>query len=138
MIVVDTNIIAYLHVNGEFTPSAIQLLERDPYWIAPPLWQSEFRNVMVNYVRHKVLSLTDAANLMGQALSTMQNRHLIPSNELVLSLAVNSPCSSYDCEFVALAQEINCRLVTVDGQIIKSFPKTAIFLDEFIEDRPRE
>jgi len=133
MIVVDTNIIAYLHINGKFTPSALQLLETDPYWIAPALWQSEFRNVLVNYVRHKVLSLAEAASLMEQAVSTMQNRQLIPSDELVLSLAINSTCSSYDCEFVALAQEINCRLVTVDGQIIRNFPDTAIIMDEFIK-----
>ncbi len=133
MIVVDTNIIAYLHINGKLTPSALQLLEIDPYWIAPSLWQSEFRNVLVNYIRHKVLPLAEAVNLMEQAVSTMQNRQLIPSDELVLSLATNSSCSSYDCEFVALAQEINCRLVTVDGQILKNFPDTAILMDEFIK-----
>ena len=47
MIVVDTNIIAYLHISGEFTPVAIQALEKDPHWIVPPLWQSEYRNVLI-------------------------------------------------------------------------------------------
>jgi predicted nucleic acid-binding protein len=133
MIVVDTNIIAYLHISGKFTPSALLLLERDPYWIAPPLWQSEFRSVLVNYVRHNVMTLEVSTELMKQALSTMQDREIAPANELVLSLAVHSTCSSYDCEFVALAEETNSLLITVDQQIINSFPPTAILLDEFVK-----
>src|SRR6186713_3534074 len=100
MIVVDTNIIAYLHVNGNFTSSALLLLEKDPYWIAPPLWQSEFRNALVNYVRHNLLTFENAVGLMNEALVTMQNREVTPSAELILLLAANNSCSAYDCEFV--------------------------------------
>jgi predicted nucleic acid-binding protein len=132
MIVVDTNVIAYLHISGKFTQSALLLLEHDPYWIAPPLWQSEFRNVLVNYVRHGVMNLDTARELMEQALSTMQDREIAPADELVLSLAVNSTCSSYDCEFVALAEETKSRLITVDKQIMHNFPKTAFLLSEFV------
>jgi len=132
MIVVDTNIIAYLHISGKFTQSADRLLEQDPYWIAPPLWQSEFRNVLVNYVRHNVMALEIATRLMEQALSMMQDREIAPTDELVLSLAVRSKCSSYDCEFVSLAEETRSRLITVDKQIIKTFPKMAFFLDEYV------
>ena len=133
MIIVDTNIIAYLHVSGKFTPLAIQLLEKDSTWIAPPLWESEFRNLLLNYIRHDVMNLEDGINLIEDALITMQNRDLAPSNSLVLTLAASSAVSAYDCEFVALARELNCRLVTVDKQIIKTFPDTAISLEEVIK-----
>ena len=133
MIVVDTNIIAYLHITGKLTSQATQLLEKDPHWIAPPLWQSEFRNVLTSYIRHDVMSFDEAINLMQDALLTMQDRDVSPSSELILSLAANSTSSSYDCEFVALAQEINSKLVTVDKQIIRNFPKIAISLEEFIK-----
>lgn len=133
MIIVDTNIIAYLHLSGKFTPLALQLLEKDSSWIAPPLWQSEFRNLLLNYIRHDVMNLEEGINLMEDALITMQNRDLTPSNNLILTLAANSSLSAYDCEFVALAREINCKLVTVDKQIIKKFPDTAISLEEAIK-----
>jgi len=133
MIIVDTNIIAYLHVSGKFTPLALQLLEKDSNWIAPPLWESEFRNLLLNYIRHAVMNLEDGINLMEDALITMQNRDLAPSNGLILTLAASSALSAYDCEFVALARELNCKLVTVDKQIIKTFPDTAISLEEAVK-----
>ncbi len=133
MIIVDTNIIAYLHVNGMFTALALQLLEKDSTWVAPPLWQSEFRNLLLNYIRHNIVSMEDGIALMEDALLTMQNRELVPSNGLILTLAANSSLSAYDCEFVALAKELSCRLVTVDKQIVKTFPEIAISLEEAIK-----
>lgn len=133
MIVVDTNIIAYLHVSGKFTPVALQLLEKDSRWIAPPLWQSEFRNLLINYVRHGIMDLKDAIKLTEDAMTTMQNREIAPSSKLVLSLATNSSLSAYDCEFVALADEAKCNLVTVDKQIIKSVPDLAISLQDAVK-----
>ncbi len=47
MIAVDTNIIVYLMVPGENTESAKLLLIKDSMWVAPVLWRSEFRNVLV-------------------------------------------------------------------------------------------
>ena len=132
MIIVDTNIIAYLHVNGKFTTLVLQLLEKDSSWVAPPLWQSEFRNLLLNYIRHNIMSIEDGIGLMEDALFTMQNRELVPLNGLILTLAANSSLSAYDCEFVALAKELNCRLVTVDKQIVRKFPEIAMSLEEFV------
>jgi predicted nucleic acid-binding protein len=133
MIVVDTNIIAYLHVSGKSTPLALQLLEKDSSWVAPVLWQSEFRNLLLNYIRHDIMSLEEGMRLMEDALITMQGRDLTPSNGLILTLAANSRLSAYDCEFVALARELHCRLVTVDKQITRIFPEIAISLEEAIK-----
>ena len=47
MIVVDTNILAYLYLPGDFTERAEALLAKDADWVAPTLWRSEFRNILV-------------------------------------------------------------------------------------------
>lgn len=60
MIVVDTNIIAYLYLQGEHTVQAEKVLQKDSEWMAPPLWRSEFRNVLAFYLRQENLSLDDA------------------------------------------------------------------------------
>ncbi|MGK7895136.1 MAG: VapC toxin family PIN domain ribonuclease, partial [Xenococcus sp. (in: cyanobacteria)] len=51
MIVADTNVIAYLFLQGERTEQAETLLLFDSEWIAPYLWRSEFRNILALYIR---------------------------------------------------------------------------------------
>jgi predicted nucleic acid-binding protein len=57
MIVVDTNIIAYLYLTSERSRQAEQALRKDPQWATPLLWRSEFRSVLALYLRRKLLSL---------------------------------------------------------------------------------
>lgn len=75
MIVVDSNILAYLYLPGEFTAAAETLLEREPEWAAPLLWRSEFRNILAGYVRRKMLSYEHACSLQAEAelLAPIQN-----------------------------------------------------------------
>jgi len=51
-----------------------------------------------------------------------------------LSLVSSSHCSPYDCEFVALAQQLGVPVVTSDSQILSEFPATAVSLDAFVSN----
>jgi len=128
MIVVDTNIIAYLYLNNERSEQAEQLLEKDSEWAAPLLWRSELRNVLALYIRKEIFSLKVAQLVMEEAGSIMKGREYDVASFQVLKLAASSRCSAYDCEFVALAQEMKKTLVTVDKQILKEFPNIAVSL----------
>jgi len=72
MIVVDTNIIAYLYLQGEHTAQAEKVLQKDSEWMAPPLWRSEFRNVLAFYLRQGHLLLDDAQAIMWEAELLLQ------------------------------------------------------------------
>jgi predicted nucleic acid-binding protein len=50
----------------------------------------------------------------------------------VLELVNQSECTSYDCEFVALARVLGVPLVTVDKKVLSHFPTTAVRLDQFV------
>ncbi len=52
----------------------------------------------------------------------------------VLRLSKESGCSAYDCEFVALAMDLNVPLVTYDMKLVTRFPQVAIPLDEFLSN----
>jgi predicted nucleic acid-binding protein len=131
MIVVDSNIIIYVHVHSEKTALALQVLQKDPYWVAPPLWESEFRNVLAGYIRRHILRLDETKLIMKTALQTMESREILPPSDLVLDLVATSDCSAYDCEYVALARHLNVKLLTGDHKILRNFPETATDLGTF-------
>lgn len=131
MIVVDTNVIAYLILPGDHTAAARAALRKDPEWAAPLLWRSEFRSILSLYIRRKLLSLQDALPFMQEAESLMHGGEYGVVSTRVLQLAADSSCTAYDCEFVALAQELQVPLVTTDRQVLSAFPKVAVSLSAF-------
>ncbi len=54
-----SNTIAYLYSNSEKSAQAEQLLMREPRWIAPSLWKSEFRKVLALYLRKNILTFDE-------------------------------------------------------------------------------
>ena len=130
MIVVDTNVVAYLLMPGERTPQARAILLKDSEWAAPLLWRSEFRNVLALYLRQNRLTLTDALALAEEAEHLFDGReHLVESRD-VLSLCATSGCSAYDCEFAALALRLGIPLVTADTELLQNFP-SAVSMEAF-------
>ena len=67
MIVVDTNVIAYLLLESEQTASTEVVAHKDPDWVAPHLWRSEFRNVLVLNMRQARIEPDDALRLIAKA-----------------------------------------------------------------------
>ncbi len=131
MIVVDANVILYLQVEGELTKQARTVYRKDPGWIAPRLWRSEFRNALALYVRRGVLSLEKALDTMHRAEDAMQGRDFDVASLSVLKLAADSGCSAYDCEYVSLAQDSGVPLVTSDDEVLSKFKSVAISMDAF-------
>jgi predicted nucleic acid-binding protein len=131
MIVVDTNIIVHLLITSDRTAQAEKAFEKDPDWAAPLLWRSEFLNVLAGHLRRRTVSITEAQRILGEALRVMEGSEIPASPMHVLELIALSICTAYDCEFVALAQDLGVKLVTVDKQILAQFPETAIELGKF-------
>lgn len=128
MIVVDTNVLAYLYLPGEYTGRAEALLERDPDWVAPVLWRSEFRNILAGYMRRRTLSFEQARDVQAEAESLLSGSEYEVESQRVLELVRDSDCSAYDCEFAALAMKLGTTLVTMDAKLLKAFPKVAVAL----------
>lgn len=131
MIVVDTNLIAYLLIGGAETTEAENTFRKDPEWCAPVLWRSEFRNILAAYMRRGSLSREGALELSHEAEQLMAGGEYQVESTAVLNLVSLSRCSAYDCEFVALAQELGVPLVTSDRLILRQFPSSAVPLDDF-------
>lgn len=135
MIVADTNIISYLLLPTQYSDSVDTLYKLDSDWAAPMLWKSEFRNVLALYLRKKVITLEKALQLQDAAESMMVNNEFEISSSRILALVDESSCSSYDCEFIALAHHLDTLLVTQDRKVLREFPATAISVSDFISSR---
>jgi predicted nucleic acid-binding protein len=132
LIVVDTNLLVYFYLRSERSEQADKALLKDPNWVAPLLWRSEFLNVLTACFRKGIVNLEVAVEIAGEAELLMEGGEYSVGALDVLKLAAQSRCSAYDCEFVALAREFNIPLVTTDKQILSDFPETAVPLEEFV------
>lgn len=132
MIVVDTNLIAHFLLPGEHSTAAERVFTKDSSWAAPILWRSEFRNVLATLSRRGIIDPEFALTVMEEAERLIdENEFMIDSAE-VLALCGRSPCSAYDCEFVALARQLRIPLVTLDQEILAAFPENAVGLEKFL------
>ena len=134
MIVVDTNVICYRWISSPNNAAAETALAKDPHWIAPLLWRSEFRNIMALAIRKRTMTIDAAQDIMRKAEASFDGSEFAVSSDAVLELVTRSNCTAYDCEFVALAQAEGVRLVTADRQIMQEFPEVAISLQKFVRD----
>jgi len=132
MIVADTNLVAYLLVEGPMLALAEEVLRRDAEWVAPALWRSEFRNVLAGLMRRGRLDFPGAAAYWREANDLVDVPGEPPDGGEILRLAHASGCTAYDCEFVALAQRLGLPLVTADSQVLKAFPETALSPQDFL------
>jgi predicted nucleic acid-binding protein len=134
VIVVDTNVICYRWIASPDSAAAETALTKDPEWIAPLLWRSEFRNVLAMAIRRKALTIEAAKDVAHRAEASFQHREFGVSSDAVLELVAMSGCTAYDCEFIALAYAEGVQLVTTDRQILHEFSGVAVSLERFVRE----
>jgi len=132
MIAADTNTIAYLYLPSDYSNDVEALLLKDSHWIAPLLWRSELRNILTLYLRKEMITMPDAAEIQQQAEALLSGNEYKVNSLEVIQLAHDSGCSAYDSEFICLAKNINCKLVTADKKILRTFPEVATTAHNFV------
>lgn len=120
MIVVDAGVIVALVCDHPLHHQAMALLEEDPEWIAPLLWQSEVRNVIGQKLHTiaKIISEDEAIEAYQDAVDLLKKgtRSVDPISCMKISL--NYGISGYDAEYVALSQEAGVDLMTTDQRLL--------------------
>ena len=132
MIVADTNLIhAWIARAPDLRDAVARVRSRDADWIAPPLWQSEFRSVLSQQIRRQGVRLEVAMDTWDVAYQTMGERTIDVEPQGVMRLVAEVPISAYDAEFVALAPQFQLRLVTLDRRLTMHCPGIAMLPGEF-------
>jgi predicted nucleic acid-binding protein len=121
VVLVDTNILAYLLIEGDRTSAAQSLYAKDPDWRSESFVLVEFSNILATYVRTRALVQRQAIELLARA------ERLVPivpvvANSQALETATEFGISAYDARFVALAKRLRTRLVTEDTRLQAAVP----------------
>lgn len=131
MIVVDTNVISYLLIEGDKTSSAQKLWNLDSDWRVPTLWRHEFLNVLATVSKAGVLDPVEAEEIWRTGLKIFSSCEEEADPPGALRLAVQMRISAYDAQFVALARQLNVPLVTEDGPLRTRVPEGLFSMEQF-------
>ena len=87
-------------------------------------------------MHHRGLTVRDAWRAHELADGLLGGHEFSVPGERVLDLVASSPCSAYDCEYVALAEELAVPLVTSDRQVLRAFSGLAVSPKDFFGGTP--
>jgi len=131
VIVADTNLVAYLLIQGERTEAARRVWARDPDWRLPTLWRSEFLSVLTVSARSGVITTEQAYEAWNIATVMFADSEDEPAGEEVLAVAHRLGISAYDAQFVAVAEKREAVLVTGDRRLRQACGEGAVAIEEF-------
>ena len=136
MIVVDNDVISYFWIRMDVGRASLarDVRKKDDEWREPQVWRSEFRNVLRGYLAGGYMTLEEALEFADLAEADLLERTYSIPTAPVLELVAETGHSAYDCEYVALAQELDCRLVTGDQDLADAFSGTAVLMEDFVAE----
>jgi predicted nucleic acid-binding protein len=127
VVLIDTNILVYLMIEGDRTPAAQELYERDSDWRSEAFVMVEFSNVLATYVRNKALAYGRAVRLLEDALALLPILTNVMHSQS-LETATRFGISAYDGRFIALAEQMRAKLVTEDLKLQAAAPSWTVSL----------
>jgi predicted nucleic acid-binding protein len=130
VLIVDTNIVAYLLIEGDYTVAARLLHRRDDDWRSEAFIMVEFTNVLTASIAARRMNLVLAQRFLANATSLLHGKLALMPHDSVLSLAVQYRVTAYDARFLALARETDRRLITEDAKLRAAAPNLTQSLAE--------
>jgi predicted nucleic acid-binding protein len=121
--VIDASIVVKWVINEEGTENALALRGRTKL-IAPELLTAECANIFWKKVQRDELTMDEAcfaARLVQVAdIELLQTRALL---EAATRIAIELNHPAYDCVYIALATEHDCRFVTADRRLLRKLER---------------
>jgi predicted nucleic acid-binding protein len=122
MLLVDTNVVAYLLIDGDYTEAAQELRIRDSDWRSEAFLLVEFTNVLVSSIARKRMTLSMAEDFLAKATSLFDGKLGRIPHASVLAITTRYRVSAYDARFLSLADQLGSRLITEDARLRAAAP----------------
>lgn len=130
MILIDTNVLAYLLIDGERTAIARELHRRDPDWRSEAFLLVEFSNVLLRYMQVRNLRLSLALGFLADAEQLLRGKLTKAPHGAVLEAAANFRVTAYDARFLTVAKTTGIKLTTEDAKLRGAAPDLTQSLTE--------
>lgn len=122
MLVVDTNVVAYLLIDGDHTSAARELRVRDSDWQSEAFLLVEFTNVLAASIAAKRMTPSLAHDFLTNATALLEGQLRVIAHASVLEMAIRQRVTAHDARFLALAEQLGSRLVTEDARLRAAAP----------------
>ncbi len=122
MLLIDTNIVAHLLIEGDYTEAAQDLHKSDPDWRSEAFLLVEFTNVLAVYLARKRMTLLLAQEFLTKVIDLLDGKLARIPHAKVLAMSDRYRVSAYDARFLALAEQLGRRLVTEDAKLRAAAP----------------
>ena len=122
MVVVDTNIVTYLLIEGDRTKQVQALFAKDSDWRSEAFLLVEFSNLLATFRRVQALSGEQTETLLAEAARRVRELLSVP-NLRALRCAERYAVSAYDARFLAAADTLGTKLVTEDAKLRAAAPE---------------
>jgi predicted nucleic acid-binding protein len=135
MIVIDANILAYgvlTQAEADLRRLAQAVLNGPEKVLLPALWRHEFLSVLSLQVKTRSLTLEEAEQAWTQTLALGSHAEAPVDMPRALALSAKLGVSSYDAQYLALAEGANTVLVTEDKRLRKAAGDRAVSMKEYL------
>ena len=122
MLVVDTNIVFALFIDSDWSTGARELYQRDADWRTDHHALVELSNVLVRYVRSRLLPAAKAAVVMIESERRFGAGIVRSSHTAAMDMAITHGISAYDGRFLVAAAAFELPLVTEDTKLRRAAP----------------
>jgi len=133
MIPVDANILAYFFIESPFTELARQVFAEDQEWVVPALWRHEFISILLKIARQGSQSEADLLTIWENANALVKGNEKEVDMRQAFHLAIQQRVSSYDAQYIALAQTLGIPLVTEDRKLRQAAPNLTVSMQDFLK-----
>jgi len=127
VVLVDTNILAYLLIEGDRTPGVQHLFARDSDWCSEAFVMVEFSNIIATYVRHRALTQAQGIQLLTDAHMLLPTLHNV-AHDQAFETAMQYGISACDARLITLARQLKLKLITEDAKLHAAVPSWTLSL----------
>ena len=132
MIVVDANVIVYFTspFTANLSQAAYATRARDPDWHASALWRTEVASALLGMMRRRQVAKGHIIDAWREANDLRIVEHPLAGSE-ILPFALRYNLSAYDAQYVQLAMNLGCHLITADKGVLSNCAPYAVALESF-------